>query len=91
MVPQCDKHPIIFYPFYLNPQIFYEDDSVLTISLHQDGNYPLHSGSMEERGTGKGEGFSINVPLPPGGRGPQWQRGACVCVCVLPDNLHACV
>ena len=45
---------------------FYGDPSVLTISLHQDNNFPPGSGSLEESGEGAGEGFNINVPLPPG-------------------------
>jgi acetoin utilization deacetylase AcuC-like enzyme len=46
--------------------IFYEDPSVMFFSLHQDGNYPPQSGTIEEVGKGKGEGFTINIPLPPG-------------------------
>lgn len=46
--------------------IFEEDDRVLFISIHQDSNYPLHSGSVEETGKGTGEGYTINIPLPPG-------------------------
>jgi acetoin utilization deacetylase AcuC-like enzyme len=46
--------------------IFYEDPSVLTISLHQDNNYPPESGSCEENGAGPGAGFNLNIPLPPG-------------------------
>lgn len=50
--------------------IFWEDPSVLFISLHQDSNYPIGRGLATERGQGKGHGFNINVPLPPGsGRG----------------------
>ncbi|MDE2456881.1 MAG: class II histone deacetylase, partial [Burkholderiales bacterium] len=45
---------------------FYEDPSVLTISLHQDGNYPAESGSTEENGRGAGIGSNLNVPLPAG-------------------------
>jgi acetoin utilization deacetylase AcuC-like enzyme len=45
---------------------FYDDPSVLTISLHQDGLYPAESGLVEHTGEGDGEGFAINVPLPPG-------------------------
>ena len=45
---------------------FYSDPTVLTISIHQDGLYPLGSGSLEQRGEGPGRGFNINVPLPPG-------------------------
>ena len=46
--------------------IFLHDPEVLTISLHQDRNYPLDTGQATERGQGKGHGFNINVPLPPG-------------------------
>ena len=45
---------------------FREDRAVLTISLHQDGLFPPGSGPLEERGAGPGEGFNLNVPLPPG-------------------------
>jgi acetoin utilization deacetylase AcuC-like enzyme len=46
--------------------IFYADPGVLTISLHQDRNYPRDSGDMEERGEGAGLGANLNIPLPPG-------------------------
>jgi acetoin utilization deacetylase AcuC-like enzyme len=47
--------------------IFLERPDVLTISLHQERNYPLDTGDADVRGKGAGEGFNINVPLPPGG------------------------
>jgi acetoin utilization protein AcuC len=45
---------------------FYDTDQVLTISLHQDGRtlFP-GTGAVDEIGRGAGEGFSVNVPLPP--------------------------
>ncbi|WP_407495373.1 class II histone deacetylase [Pseudooceanicola sp. MF1-13] len=46
--------------------IYYDRDDVLTISLHQDHNYPLDTGDVADKGRGAGEGFNINVPLPPG-------------------------
>ena len=46
--------------------IFWTDPEVLTISLHQERNYPLDSGGAEARGEGAGRGFNLNVPLPPG-------------------------
>jgi acetoin utilization deacetylase AcuC-like enzyme len=46
--------------------IFWDDPSVLTISIHQDGAYPAGSGSMASNGGGRGEGYNINIPLPPG-------------------------
>jgi acetoin utilization deacetylase AcuC-like enzyme len=45
---------------------FYEDPGVLTISLHQDGLYPAESGLVGDTGKGEGEGYCVNVPLPPG-------------------------
>src|SRR5205823_5745997 len=46
---------------------FEDDPSVLFISLHQDPRtlYP-GSGYEYERGTGAGEGFTINIPMNPG-------------------------
>ena len=43
-------------------QIFYEDDSVLYISVHQFPYYP-GTGSTAERGAGPGEGFTLNCPM----------------------------
>jgi acetoin utilization deacetylase AcuC-like enzyme len=44
---------------------FYDDPSVLYVSLHQFPWYP-GSGDVTERGTGAGVGTTINVPLPAG-------------------------
>ena len=46
--------------------IYYERDDVLTLSIHQERNYPLDTGAVDDRGKGPGKGFNINVPLPPG-------------------------
>ena len=46
--------------------IFYDRADVLTVSLHQDRNYPMDTGSAADRGRDKGTGFNMNVPLPPG-------------------------
>ncbi|WP_299367468.1 class II histone deacetylase [uncultured Tateyamaria sp.] len=46
--------------------IFYDRADVLTISLHQEGNYPLDTGRLEDRGEAAGAGYAINVPLPAG-------------------------
>ena len=46
--------------------IFYDRPDVLTISLHQENCFPPGSGGVHERGEGKGEGYNLNVPLPPG-------------------------
>ena len=47
--------------------IFYSDPQVLFISIHQDPRtiYP-GTGFIEQIGKGAGEGFNVNVPLPPG-------------------------
>jgi acetoin utilization deacetylase AcuC-like enzyme len=45
---------------------FYDNPDVLTISVHQDGRYPLQTGKLNERGEGAGVGANINIPLPPG-------------------------
>ncbi|HBM39424.1 MAG TPA: class II histone deacetylase, partial [Sulfitobacter sp.] len=43
--------------------IFYDRDDVLTISLHQEGNYPLDTGALADRGDGAGAGYNINLPM----------------------------
>jgi acetoin utilization deacetylase AcuC-like enzyme len=43
--------------------IFYDTDRVLYCSVHRAPFYP-GTGSREETGTGAGEGFTVNVPLP---------------------------
>ena len=47
-------------------QAFYSRADVLYVSLHQDGLYPLDTGSVREAGEGDGLGYNVNVPLPPG-------------------------
>ncbi len=44
---------------------FWDDPSVLVISLHQ---WPLYPGTgwLAETGTGDGEGATVNLPMPPG-------------------------
>lgn len=46
-------------------EIFEEDASVLFISLHEHPLYP-GTGSALEQGRGKGEGFTLNLPMKPG-------------------------
>jgi acetoin utilization deacetylase AcuC-like enzyme len=45
--------------------IFWDDPSVLYLSLHQFPWYP-GSGALEEIGEGEGKGSTINIPLPAG-------------------------
>ena len=46
-------------------EAFYDTDQVLTVSLHESGRslFP-GTGFADERGTGRGSGYSINVALP---------------------------
>jgi acetoin utilization deacetylase AcuC-like enzyme len=46
-------------------EIFYDDPTVFYISLHQYPFYP-GTGSSDEKGTGKGYGFTLNFPMPAG-------------------------
>ena len=43
--------------------IFYDRADVLTISVHQENNFPVDTGAFEDRGTGAGEGFNLNIPM----------------------------
>ena len=45
--------------------IFYERSDVLTISIHGHPNYayPYFSGFEDERGSGEGKGYNMNIPL----------------------------
>ncbi|MDD1708680.1 MAG: histone deacetylase [Methanoregulaceae archaeon] len=45
--------------------IFYDSDRVLYCSVHRSPYYP-GTGGREETGTGTGEGYTVNAPLPPG-------------------------
>ena len=47
--------------------IWWDDPSVLALSVHQDGCFPPNSGHVHERGGEKALGSTINIPLPPGG------------------------
>lgn len=46
--------------------IFYDTNTVLTISMHESGRYLFPgTGFVNEIGTGKGKGYSVNIPLEP--------------------------
>lgn len=45
--------------------MFYEDPSVLFVSLHQFPNYP-GTGAASDKGRGDGRGRNVNLPLPAG-------------------------
>lgn len=46
--------------------IFYARSDVMTVSIHGDPmtDYPFYIGYGDERGSGAGEGFNLNLPLP---------------------------
>lgn len=52
--------------------IYYQDPSVLYFSTHQSPLYP-GTGSIHEVGRGEGEGYTVNLPLPPGTSGANYQ------------------
>ena len=52
---------------------FYDDPSVMYFGVHQHPFYP-GTGGADERGSGPGEGFTINVPLPAGSGGGEFLR-----------------
>lgn len=45
-------------------RVFYDSDRVMYVSLHQDQSYP-GGGILQDIGYGKGEGFTVNLPLTP--------------------------
>ena len=62
---------------------------LLFISLHQAGNYPLGSGAMSETGAGRGAGYTINLPLPPGAWCLRSPGGRCAAGNCAPLRLAA--
>lgn len=46
--------------------VYYDRADTLTISIHQERNYPLDTGDVADRGTGAGTGYNMNIPLVPG-------------------------
>ncbi|MGC1440865.1 MAG: class II histone deacetylase [Burkholderiaceae bacterium] len=46
--------------------IFIERPDVMTVSIHQEHNFPLTGGDVDYRGNGAGQGYNMNIPLPPG-------------------------
>jgi acetoin utilization deacetylase AcuC-like enzyme len=53
---------------------FEEDPSVFFLSTHQNSLYPYASGPEEAMGHGAGEGYTLNVPLPPGAGDQAYER-----------------
>ena len=56
--------------------IFWEDDRVLTISIHCDPrvDYPYFAGFADEIGGGAGAGCNLNLPLPPRTNGERYLK-----------------
>jgi acetoin utilization deacetylase AcuC-like enzyme len=52
-------------------EIFRHRDDVLFASIHQGGIFP-GSGAREDTGTGPGDGFTINLPVPAGSEEDLW-------------------
>ncbi|KAF7298629.1 Histone deacetylase [Mycena indigotica] len=44
-------------------EAFYTTDRVLTCSFHKFGNYFPGTGAQEDRGSGKGHRYAVNIPL----------------------------
>lgn len=57
-------------------EIFYHRDEVLFVSLHGDPVYafPYFLGFADEKGAGRGEGYTANYPLPPGTPFAEWSK-----------------
>jgi acetoin utilization deacetylase AcuC-like enzyme len=51
--------------------IFHDTSAVLFASIHQSPLYP-GTGPLTDVGSGDGEGYSINLPVPPGSDEEQW-------------------
>jgi acetoin utilization deacetylase AcuC-like enzyme len=52
-------------------EIFRERDDVLFLSIHQSPLYP-GTGPASDRGSGPGEGYTVNLPVPPGSGEEVW-------------------
>jgi len=53
-------------------EIFRNADAVLFASIHQAGLYP-GTGPLSDAGSGPGEGYTINLPVPAGSDGEVWR------------------
>lgn len=56
--------------------IFYRDNQVLFLSIHGDPKdfYPFFSGYAHEEGSGRGKGFTLNLPIPRGCDGQEYLK-----------------
>jgi acetoin utilization deacetylase AcuC-like enzyme len=51
--------------------IFYASNEVLYASIHQSPLYP-GTGALSQNGSGAGEGYTVNLPVPPGTGHQEW-------------------
>jgi acetoin utilization protein AcuC len=66
---------------------FYDDPRVLTVSLHESGDYLFPgTGYAHETGHGAGRGTSVNLALPPGTNDAAWLSAF---TAVVPEVLRA--
>lgn len=54
-------------------KVFYHQNSVLFISVHQNPAYP-GTGHICDTGAGAGAGYNVNIPLPPGSGDTEYSR-----------------
>ncbi len=52
-------------------EIFHAREDVLFASIHQTQLFP-GTGPLEDCGSGAGEGYTLNLPVPPGSQEPLW-------------------
>jgi acetoin utilization deacetylase AcuC-like enzyme len=52
-------------------EIFHGRSDVLFASIHQTQLFP-GTGPLQDRGSGAGEGYTLNLPVPPGSEEPLW-------------------
>ena len=60
--------------------IFYARGDVQVVNIHADPivEYPYFLGHADERGTGAGEGFNLNLPLPHGTGFDAWSKALAI-------------
>lgn len=70
--------------------IFYDRSDVLFVSLHGDPKteYPFYLGHADEKGTGEGLSFNLNLPLPAGAAAELW-FSALDTACQRVQSYHA--
>jgi len=72
-------------------EIFYSRADVQVINLHADPiqEYPYYLGHADERGSGAGEGFNLNFPMPFGTTWERWnaslEQGCAALAAYAPD------